>query len=96
MEYTVEREPGQYHIQERGYTTRGTTVTDEWLKEYGFGTLTRTNIDAVVQAAAASAVGVILDPYAASRMPKDIEFTASSQSFRPQRSMDIPDRILRK
>lgn len=106
MEYEVEREPGQFHIREKGQLTRGTTVTDVWLEQMGFGRLTRLNIDAVVQAAAASAFGVILDPDAARRLPKDIPFTAGFKSFphsptrgrlprNPER-MHIPDRILKK
>ena len=75
MEYEVDREHGQYHIRERGQVSRGTTVTDGWLEQMGFGRLTRLNIDAVVQAAMASAFGQVLDPYAASRMPKDIAWS---------------------
>ncbi len=72
MEYEVEREHGQYHIRERGQVSRGTTVTDGWLEQMGFGRLTRLNIDAVIQATMASAFGQVLDPYAASRIPRDI------------------------
>ena len=89
MEYEVTREQGQWHIQEKGQATRGTTVTDVWLQQMGFGRLTRLNIDAVVQAAAASAVGQILDPYAASRMPKDIPFKAGFKSY-PSSSGRLP------
>lgn len=95
MEYEVEREQGQWHIREKGQLTRGTTVTDSWLEQMGFGRLTRLNIDAVVQAAAASAVGQVLDPYAAARRPKDIPFKAGFKSYRPK-YMDIPPRILQK
>lgn len=72
MEYNVEREQGQYHIRERGQVSRGTTVTDGWMEQMGFGRLTRLNIDAVIQAVTMSAFGTVLDPYAASRMPRDI------------------------
>jgi hypothetical protein len=95
MEYEVEREYGQWHIREKGQLTRGTTVTDTWLEQMGFGRLTRLNIDQVVTAAAASAAGYVLDPYAASRRPRDIPFKAGFKSYRP-RYMDIPERILRK
>ncbi len=82
MEYDVEREYGQWHIREKGQTTRGTTVMDSWLQQMGFGKPTRLNIDAIVQATMAAAGGMVLDTYAASRMPKDIAFTPSSTSYR--------------
>lgn len=85
MEYEVTRELGQWHIQEKGQTSRGTTVTDGWLEQMGFGRLSRLNIDAVVQATMASVGGVVLDHHASTRMPKDLAFTAGFKSY-PQRS----------
>lgn len=61
MNYDVEREYGQWHIRDEGQTTRGTTVTDSWLKQMKFGPLTRINIDDVLNAIHASAGGVTLD-----------------------------------
>ena len=81
MEYDVEREQGQWHIREKGQVGRGTTVTDSWLDTMGFGRLTHLNIEAVVQATMASAGGAVLDSYAASRMPADIDFKTSSRSY---------------
>ena len=81
MEYDVEREQGQYHIRERGQVSRGTTVTDGWLEQMGFGRLSRLNIEAVVQAVTMSAFGAVLDRHAASRMPADIDFKTSSVSY---------------
>ena len=81
MEYEVEREQDQWHIREKGQLSRGTTVTDVWLRQMGFGTLTRTNIDEVIRAATASAFGEVLDPYAASHMPPDIAFTPGFKSY---------------
>lgn len=101
MEYEVTREEGQWHIQERGQLTRGTTVTDGWLHQMGFGTLTRLNIDAVVSATMAGAAGVTLDPHAARRMPKDIAFKAGFKSYpsagrgtRPRNRPRIPERMM--
>lgn len=91
MEYDVEREHDQWHIREKGQQSRGTTVTDGWLEQMGFGSLTRINIDAVIQATMASAGGMVLDTYAASRMPKDIAFTPSSRSYPKAR---IPERMM--
>ena len=91
MEYEVEREHAQWHVREKGQTTRGTTVTDAWLAQMGFGTLTRLNIDSVVKATMAAAGGQALDPYAARRMPKDMNFTPSSRSYPKPR---IPERML--
>ena len=91
MEYEVEREHAQWHIREKGQLTRGTTVTDIWLEQMGFGRLSRLNIDAVIQATMAAASGVVLDSYAASRLPKDIPFKASSRSYPKAR---IPERML--
>ena len=85
MEYDVEREQGQWHIREQGQATRGTTVTDAWLERMGFSQLSRTNIDAVIRATMAAGAGQVLDPYAASHMPKDIAFTPSSRSYRSVR-----------
>ena len=75
MEYEVERERGQWHVREKGQMTRGTTVTDSWLEQMGFGRLSRLNIDAVIQATMAAAGGMVLDPYAARRLPRDISLT---------------------
>ncbi len=72
MEYDVERERGQWHIREKGQASRGTTVTDAWLEQMGFGTLSRSNIDEVIRATMASLGGVTLDEYAASRMPREL------------------------
>lgn len=103
MEYDVEREHGQWHIREKGQTTRGTTVTDTWLEQAGFGSLSRQNIDAVVQAATASAFGAVLDPYAARHMPKDIAFTPGFKSYPsqgrgrlPRNRPRIPERMMFK
>ena len=85
MEYDVEREQGQWHIREKGQASRGTTVTDAWLEQMRFGQLSRTNIDAVIKAAMEAGAGQILDPYAASHMPKDIAFTPNSRSYRSVR-----------
>lgn len=82
MEYEVEREYGQWHIREKGQTTRGTTVMDSWLEQMKFGPLTRLNIDAVIQATMAAAGGMTLDKPASRRMPKDLAFTPSSRSYR--------------
>ena len=91
MEYEVEREYGQWHVRERGQVDRGTTVTDAWLEQMGFGTLTRSNIDDVIHATMAAAGGLVLDPYAASRRPKDMNIIPSSRSYpRPR----IPERML--
>ena len=79
------REHGQWHVQEKGQATRGTTVTDVWLEQMRFGQLSRTNIDAVIQAPRAAGAGQVLDPYAASHMPKDIAFTSGSRSYRSVR-----------
>ena len=65
MNFDVEREYGQWHLREEGQMSRGTTVTDSWLKRMGFGRPTRANIDAIVAATQASAGGMVLD--AASR-----------------------------
>ena len=91
MDYEVTREQGQWHLQERGQTTRGTTVTDAWLEQMGFGRLAKHNIDAVVRAAAAAYRGEVLDPAVARRMPKDISFTAGFKSYPRAR---IPERML--
>lgn len=91
MEYDVEREHGQWHVREKGQVSRGTTVTDGWLEQMGFGTLTRSNIDSVIQATMASAAGTALVEPASRRMPKDIAFTPSSRSYpRPR----IPERMM--
>ncbi len=81
MDYEVDREPGQWHIREKGQITRGLTVTDGWLQSMGFGAPSRLNIQAIVNAVYASQGGVTLDEYAANRMPKDIEFTAGFKSY---------------
>lgn len=81
MEYEVEREPGQWHIQEKGQTSRGTTVTDSWLASLGFSAPNRGNIQAIVDAVYAMKGGVTLDKYAASHMPKDIPFTPGSKHY---------------
>lgn len=86
MDYEVDREQGQWHIRERGQMSRGTTVTDTWLEQMGFGTLTRLNIDAVVRATMASAGGVILDNHASRRMPKDVAITPGFKSY-PRRRL---------
>ncbi len=91
MEYDVEREQGQWHIREKGQAARGTTVTDGWLEQMGFGRLTRSNIDAVVQATYASMGGVPLDVPASRRMPKDINLTSSSRSYPRPRT---PERMM--
>ena len=72
MNYDVEREHGQWHIREEGQASRGTTVTDAWLKQMEFGKPTRTNIDAIVAASQASAGGVILDVPASRRVPYEL------------------------
>jgi len=82
MDYDVEREQGQWHIQEKGQVTRGTTVTDAWMEQMGFGQLSRTNIEAVVNATMAGGRGVVLDPSASRRLPRDIDFTPKSASYR--------------
>ncbi len=92
MEYEVSREQGQWHIREKGQVGRGTTVTDGWLDQMGFGTLSRLNIDAVVKATMAAAGGMALDRDASRRMPKDIAFTPSSRSYRPKAR--IPERMM--
>lgn len=93
MEYEVEREHGQYHVRERGQLTRGTTLTDGWLKQMGFWPLSRLNIDAAINATMASAGGMILDRDAARRIPKDLNFTPGLKSYpRPR----IPERMLFK
>lgn len=61
MNYDVEREYGQYHVREKGQATRGTTLTDSWLKQMGFWPLSRTNIDAAINATFASMGGMVLD-----------------------------------
>ena len=98
MEYEVEREQGQWHIREKGQLSRGTTVTDTWLRQMGFGALTRLNIDAVVSATVAGAAGGTLDP-AARRLPKDIDLKAGFKSYpsrepRPRNQPRIPERML--
>ncbi len=91
MEYDVEREQGQWHIREKGQVSRGTTVTDAWLEQMGFGKLTRSNIDSVIQATMAAAAGEVLDKPASRRLPKDIAFTPASTSYpRPR----IPERMM--
>ncbi len=70
MEYDVEREQGQWHIREKGQVSRGTTVTDGWLDQMGFGRLSRLNIDAVVQAVTMSAFGTVLDTHAARQVAR--------------------------
>lgn len=97
MEYEVEREQGRWHIREKGQLTRGTTVTDEWLEQMGFGRLTRLNIDAVINATMASAGGAILDSHASRRMPKDIAFKSGFTSYPkrgPKERMRVPERML--
>lgn len=97
MEYEVEREYGQWHVREKGQLTRGTTVTDVWLEQMGFGTLTRLNIDAVIKATMASAGGMILDKDASRRMPKEIDFKAGFKSYPtrgPRQRMQVPERML--
>jgi hypothetical protein len=78
----VEREYEQYHIREAGQLTRGMTVTDEWLKKYGYWPLSKHNIEAVTDACLALASGAVLDSYAASRVPEDLGFKESSTSYR--------------
>ena len=103
MEYEVEREEElkRWHVREKGQTTRGTTVTDAWLDQMGFGRLTRLNIDAVVNATMASAGGIVLDTHAARHMPKDIAFRPSFRSYpsegrgtKPRNRPHVPDRML--
>ena len=84
MEYEVEREDGQYHVREKGQMSRGTTLTDSWLKLMGFWPFSRSNIDAAINATMASFGGMVLDVPASRRMPKDIAFTPSSTSYRPR------------
>lgn len=86
MEYDVEREQGQWHIREKGQLNRGTTVTDGWLEQMGFGALSRLNIDAVVNATMAAGAGQVLDTYASRRLPKELNFVAGFKSY-PQRAM---------
>lgn len=81
MEYEVEREYGQYHVRAAGQTTRGTTLTDGWLKQMGFWPLSRLNIQAAIDATYAMAGGTVLDPYAATHMPKDIERRPGFKSY---------------
>lgn len=92
MEYEVEREHGQYHVREKGQLTRGTTLTDGWLRQVGFWPLTRLNIDAAINATMAAGSGIILDPAAARRMPRDINRRPGFKSYRPR----IPERMMFK
>ncbi len=85
MEYEVEREHSQWHIREKGQMSRGTTVTDSWLEQMGFGRLTRLNIDEVVRATMAGAAGGVLDSSAARTLPREIAFTPGFSSY-PARS----------
>lgn len=87
MEYDVEREYQQWHVREKGQLGRGTTVTDVWLEQMGFGTLTRSNIDAVIHATMASAGGMVLDK----SRPRDIAFKPKLSSYPRSR---IPERML--
>ena len=63
MEYEADREEGQWHLREKGQLSRGTTVTDGWLRDNGFWPLSRLNIDAVIQAETASYFGTVLDRF---------------------------------
>ena len=81
MEYEVTREEGQWHIQEKGQLSRGITVTDGWLSMMSFGPPSRLNIQAIVNAIYAAQGGVVLDQYAATHMPKDIEFVGGFKSY---------------
>src|SRR5512146_2050183 len=99
MEYEVEREHNQYHVREKGQVSRGTTLTDGWLRQMGFWPLSRLNIDAAIEAATASVMGYVLDPHAARRLPKEIvskdmftSYPARGRQGRPH----IPDRIMFK
>jgi len=95
VEYEVQREDGQYHVIERGQTTRGTTLTDGWLRQMGFWPLSRLNLEHAMNATMAMAGGMILDQYAARhplRQP-DISFTPRSASY-PTRRMQIPERLM--
>ena len=84
VEYEVTREYGQWHVQEKGQASRGTTVTDAWLDQMGFGMLTRSNIDEVIRTTMAAAGGEVLDRPASRRIPKDVAFTPGSRSYRPR------------
>lgn len=90
MEFDVEREHGQYHVREKGQMSRGTTLTDSWLKQMGFWPLGRSNIDHAINATMALVGGAVLDEPASRRMPKDMAFTPSSRSY-PRTS--IPERM---
>jgi len=91
MQYEVEREHGQYHVREKGQRTRGTTLTDVWLKGMGFWPLSRLNIDAAINATMAASTGTILDPQAARRVPREENFRPGFKSYpRPR----VPERML--
>lgn len=94
MEYDVEREAEQrqWHIREKGQVSRGTTVTDAWLQQMGFGTLSRLNIDEVIRAATAGYAGQVLDPAAARQIPKEVSRNPIIRSYRPRPR--IPERML--
>ncbi len=97
MEYEVEREHGQYQVRERGQTTRGTTLTDAWLKQMGFWPLSRLNIDAAINATMAMAGGAVLDPQAARRMPREMDVRDSFTSYPTRGSRPhIPERMMFK
>lgn len=81
MEFDVEREEGQYHVREKGQVSRGTTLTDVWLQQMGFWPLSRLNIEHAVMAAAYAMSGGVLDTHAARRVPKDMDFTPSFNSY---------------
>ena len=102
MEYEAirEEEDKRWHVIEKGQTTRGTTLTDEWLKQMGFWPLSRTNIDDAIRATMAGAGGMILDPYAA-RHPlrqKDLNgaITEGFKSYRKRSGVRLPESLVIK
>ena len=87
MQYEVEREGGawpngRYHVREKGQVSRGTTLTDGWLKSMGFGPLSRLNIDAAIQATMASTGGVVLDRQAQQGIRRELGFVGRTASYR--------------
>ena len=87
MEFEVEREGGawpngQYHVREKGQVSRGTTLTDGWLKSMGIGPLSRLNIDAAINATMASTGGVVLDTHAQHGIRHELGFVGRTASYR--------------
>ena len=87
MGYDVEREGGawpngQYHVREKGQVSRGTTLTDGWLKSMGIGPLSRLNIDAAINATMASTGGMVLDRNAQQGIRRELGFVGRTASYR--------------